>query len=219
MKHIPIPLTMILIFGCATKARDSGAELQEDYGDDGSQDEGDGSSATAGDASDGGTDDGGTSNGETSDGEESNATDGSGSDDGSGDDSGGADGGGADSVGDIEIAGTYWNASLAANYTITNEDITETKSPPPVASIVTWSLSTYNNEDRYAVAATPTEYWAGGGGWTRFDWTVDGSNVYLCLTVTDAADEATALATETADASDIAEGCPDLMGWMLLTPA
>ena len=46
-----------------------------------------------------------------------------------------------------------------------------------------------------------------------------GGRVYVCLTVTDAEDEAAALATEPADASEgFDEGCPASGGWLMLSP-
>ena len=77
-------------------------------------------------------------------------------------------------------------------------------------------MSTYDNDERYAIAETPVDY---DIGWTRFDWETAGEVVYVCPTVTDAADEAEAIATAAADASEgFDSGCPSPGGWYPLTP-
>ena len=154
MKIISIALTMSLLVGCTSKGEDSGVSIPDEDVAEGTSDGGDNSGSTDDGTAGGGTSDGGTTDNGTANGDDNDASSDGGDSDG-GEDDGTATGGGTDAAEDIEIAGNYWNASLAANYTITNEDITEIKSPPPVESIVIWSLSTYNNEARYAIAETP----------------------------------------------------------------
>ena len=217
MKNHSTLLTLILLFGCTTRAWDSGAELQEGDGDNVSEDEGDEDGSTAGGPSDGGTDDGGTSNSGTSDGEEgSGSDDGSGSEDGGSNGGGSSDGSGTDSVEEIAIAGSYWNSTLSASYIITSATFTENNSPP-AASTYVWDLTRFSNTEQYAIGQTPAGYWA-GPGWTRFDWVIEADTLHLCMTVNNAADEATALATEPADGSDLEDGCAAVVGWMPLDP-
>jgi hypothetical protein len=88
-----------------------------------------------------------------------------------------------------------------------------------VAATYVWDLSSYDNDEKVAIGETPAELSWLGEGFTRFDWGTGGGRVYVCMTVTDAEDEAAALATSPADASGgWTEGCPALGGWMMLTP-
>ena len=218
MRHISTALTLFLFVGCTTKEDDdSGFDFDEV--DAGTNDGGTADGETTG----GGTTDGGATDGSEEDGseEDGGTTEGGGEDggeeDGGSDDGGSDDGSATGSEESIAIAGNYWNATLSASYTITDDNFTEINSPPS-ATTYTWPLSTYSNEDRYAIGETPAEYWS-GGGWARFDWVIEDGTVHLCMTVTDAESEAAALATEAADPSDLDDGCANLVGWMPLTPA
>jgi hypothetical protein len=70
-----------------------------------------------------------------------------------------------------------------------------------VAATYVWDLSSYDNDEQVAIGETPTEMSWLGEGFTRFDWETGGGLVYVCMTVTDAKDEAATLATATADSS------------------
>jgi len=133
-------------------------------------------------------------------------------DDGSG--TGGGTGGGSGSG--IAIAGSYWGPDYS--YTISDIAFNELHSPP-AATTYTWDLSTFDNDEQYAIGETPSEMGWFGEGWTRFDWETDAGTVYVCMTITDAEDEAAAIATAPADASDgFEDGCPAVGGWLALTP-
>ena len=217
-------LSVLFGVGCAYKTdTDSGtsnaasdAAAQENGQDEGTTD----GSAGSEDGTDGGTESGGDDDdvdgdlGGLDDGSDG-STDGGGSDDAGGtSDAGDTDGGSSE----IEIAGGYWNTELSNTYTITSETISEVNGPP-VATTYVWTIGAYHNGDRYVIAQNPAGHWT-GEGWTRFDWAVDGSTVYLCATKTDAPDEATALAEEAASwTGDPDEGCPNLVDWMTLTPS
>ncbi|MEE2750112.1 MAG: hypothetical protein VX519_01675 [Myxococcota bacterium] len=70
-------------------------------------------------------------------------------------------------------------------------------------------ISQSSIENQYAIAENDAANPYNPGAWSRFDWSVDADGVtWFCQTTYDAADEATALATPAADASDPADsGC------------
>ena len=206
MSNISLPILMILGVGCATKTEtDTGSN-----GNPGGEPTNPGMETGSGTDADADTDDGAGTGGAGGDGD---------SDDGAGaggtDDAGTTGGGGST---EIAIAGGYWNTELSNSYTITSESITEVNGPPSAATYV-WDISSYDNSDQYIIAQNPAGHWA-GDGWTRYDWAIDGTTVYLCATVTDADTEETALAGDFAVWSgDPDSGCPNLVKWMTLTPS
>ena len=223
MRTIPAFLTVVLAFGCTPKEEeDSGLDMVEFDGDDGA-DGGENGGTTDG-GEDGGTtdggEDGGTTDGGTTDGGEDGGTTDGGEDGGTtdgGEDGGTTDGSGTGGGDGIAIAGSYWDEYGSVSYTIADTGFSEVNGPPS-ATTYTWMLSTYNNDQQVAIGENPEGHWV-GEGWTRFDWGTDAGTLYICMTVTAAADEAAALAADAADSSGgFDSGCPALGGWMPLTP-
>ena len=221
MRTIPTFFAFAFILGCPPKEDDdSGLDMVELDGDDGEtgSDGGDGGTSDAG-TTEGGTDAGTTGGGAESGGEEGGGTEGGEEGGGTegGEEDGGEEGGGTGGGDGIAIAGSYWNEYGTVSYTIADTAFSEVNGPPS-ATTYTWLLSTYCNEQQMAIGENPAGH-VSGEGWTRFDWGTEAGTLYICMTITDAADEAAALATDAADSSaGFESGCPALGGWMALTP-
>ena len=135
----------------------------------------------------------------------------------SGDDTaGGADSGAnADSGGGVtglEILGDYTD-NYGGDHQITNETWTQ------YTGTTIFHISQYDNDGDFLIAQNDAANTYSPELWSRFDWTTDGAGtLYYCQSAYDAADEATALATQAADPADPATtGCSSF-AWTTLTP-
>ncbi|MBN2802372.1 MAG: hypothetical protein JXR91_04685, partial [Deltaproteobacteria bacterium] len=107
-----------------------------------------------------------------------------------------------------EIAGTYTDA-YGGTHTVTDESWTADFTG--YSSTVDFTI--VNNSDDYAVGLND-----GGTTWSRYDWTMDGNDLYYCQIAYDAATEEDAEANDSADRSALeSDGC-DGFAWSLLTP-
>lgn len=79
-------------------------------------------------------------------------------------------------------------------------------------------ISQFDNTEEFLVAQNDAANTYNPSLWSRFDWLFDSGDLYYCQIAYDAADEATAAATTTADRTDLAAGCAGY-AWSPLTPA
>ena len=112
----------------------------------------------------------------------------------------------------IEAAGVNVD-SWSTEHTVTDTTWTQ------VSSFGTgiFAISQFDNTTNWAVAQNDASNSFSPNLWSRFDWSWDAGDLYVCQTAYDAADEATALATTPANAGDLAAGCGGF-AWSLLTP-
>jgi hypothetical protein len=113
----------------------------------------------------------------------------------------------------IEVGGVHVD-SWATDITVT--DTTWTQVSTVGTSI--FAISQFDNADDWAVAQNDAANTYNPNLWSRVDWTTYQGDLYVCQTAYDAADEATAVATTAADATDpTTAGCGGF-SWSLLTP-
>lgn len=111
-------------------------------------------------------------------------------------------------VAELEIIGSYtddWNY---------DHDITQTEWTMDTS---VFHISQYENDDDFLVAQNDAANQYNPDLWSRFDWTLDGTDLYYCQIAFDAATEAAALADTSADRADLATGCAGFE-WSKLTP-
>jgi hypothetical protein len=109
-----------------------------------------------------------------------------------------------DTDSDIAIAGTWVETKYGGTDVITND--TWTQSYKGSAASV-FHISSYENDERYAIAQNDAANKYNGSLWSRFDWAWDGADLYFCQTAYGAKTEKAAEATKAADDTDFAGGC------------
>lgn len=111
---------------------------------------------------------------------------------------GGAGGEGGASGNVIEIAGEY-DDSFGGTQTIT------TTSWDSSGSV--FYFSQVDNEEGFAIAQTAEDGLYNPCNWNRFEWMIDGADIYYCQSAFGEATEAEALAAARADQDDLEGGC------------
>ena len=81
-----------------------------------------------------------------------------------------------------------------------------------------YNISQFDNTDNFAIAQNDASNTLNPSLWSRLDWTWYQDAFYVCQTAFDAADEAAALATAPADATDPPTGGCGGFSWSNLTP-
>ncbi|MCB9745491.1 MAG: hypothetical protein H6741_28445 [Alphaproteobacteria bacterium] len=109
----------------------------------------------------------------------------------------------------IAIAGTYTD-SFDGTHTIT-----DTLWDQGYAS---FNISQYDNAAAYAIAQNASTNDYSPDLWSRFDWHLEGADLYYCQTAYEAETEQDALDTPAANGADLAGGCGGFP-WTELTPS
>ena len=81
-----------------------------------------------------------------------------------------------------------------------------------------YAVAQYNNDAGWAIAQNAATNTYSPGLWSRFDWSIDQGDTWMCQTAYDAATADDALATSPADATDPATAGCGGFGWTNLTP-
>jgi hypothetical protein len=110
---------------------------------------------------------------------------------------GGAGGGGAASGEALEIVGTYVD-NFDSDHEITSATWT---------NFGVYNISQFDNEARYVIAQNDESNGSFPCLWSRFDWTLDGEDLYYCQSAYNAESEEAALEAEPADPEDLDKGC------------
>jgi hypothetical protein len=121
----------------------------------------------------------------------------------------GSAGAGAAPVMGLAIAGTY-SDEFDGSYEITSSSW--------ASGGAVFHISAFDNEAMYVIALNDQDNMYGPCLWSRYDWVLDGDDLYYCTTAYDAATEQEALDQERPDDSDPANGGCSTFPWTLLTP-
>ncbi len=112
----------------------------------------------------------------------------------------------------MEIRGVFTD-NWDLGHEITAESWTQSGESPSVTT-----FTVVSNADEFAVGQNAPDHPYSPNLWSRFDWTFDVTGLYYCQIAYNAADEATALAADSADVTDLEGGCNE-NPWSTLTPA
>ena len=87
------------------------------------------------------------------------------------------------------------------------------------AAMGSFNIAAYFNAEGYLIAQNDSGNGFNPEKWSRFDWTMDGDDLYYCQTTYDSANIADAFSASPADAGNLASGCGSMNSpWTLLTP-
>jgi hypothetical protein len=106
----------------------------------------------------------------------------------------------------IEVAGS-WIDGFAATHVVTDDTWTTTY---PESAPLVFHISSYENDEDYAIAQNDAANKYNGSLWSRFDWAWDGSALYFCQTAYDEKSEKAAEDFPPADSTDLSNdgaGC------------
>ena len=101
---------------------------------------------------------------------------------------------------ELAITGTYMSEFGAT------QTITETEWTVDYGSPDTYAITVFDNDERFVVAENGAMNSYNAGLWSRFDWALDGDDLFYCQTVFDGMSEDEALDAQPADTSDPATG-------------
>lgn len=107
----------------------------------------------------------------------------------------------------LEIVGSYTD-EYGDTHTITEQSWENSGG--------SFAIAMYDNADMWLVAQNAESNGFNPGLWSRFDWAMDGGNLYYCQSAFDAATMEDAAAAS-ADANDLMMGCGGF-AWTNLTP-
>jgi len=114
---------------------------------------------------------------------------------------------------ELEIVGTYYDGFSSHAVTGTTWTMTATG----IATSL-FHITSFSNSDDFLVAENDANNEWGAGKFSRFDWTHDGAELYMCQIAFDAASQAEAAAATGADRTDLTDkGCAGFP-WSKLTP-
>ena len=111
----------------------------------------------------------------------------------------------------IEIAGSYTD-DFGGTHVISSEDWLQENG----GGTSTFAILTYDNETDTAIAQNGSDNPFSADLFSRFDWLVDGSTLYICQTAYDAETAEAADAVTPADSTDLTGGCSGF-AWSILT--
>ena len=113
----------------------------------------------------------------------------------------------------LEIIGVYQSGS---DPYVTDHIISQTIWDQG-AAMGSFNIAAYFNAEGYLIAQNDSGNGFNPEKWSRFDWTMDGDNLYYCQSTYDAENIADAFLSSPADAGDLSTGCGGF-SWSLLTP-
>lgn len=116
--------------------------------------------------------------------------------------------GGAGGAGNVEILGDWTDGY--GTYSFDEETI--------VTGYATYDVVGISDGGQYVVAQNSESDTYYPCLYSRFDWTLDGDDLYLCRTVLDAETVEEAIALPAADREDLEHGCGSSFPWSQLSP-